>query len=78
MPTNDNKTSTRSLYYNTEDYPSCVNDPHRSIDMKFDHRTDIYSRNLTNNTSILKKEDEHGQQLEALSVTYNNFKENRE
>ncbi len=54
-----------------------VNVPHRSIDMKVDPRTDI-SRNLTNNHFNLKMEDEHGQQLEALSVTYNNFQENRE
>ena len=54
MPTNDSKTSTRSLYYNTENYPLCVNIPHRSTYLKFDHRTDIYSRNLTNNLQSQK------------------------
>ncbi len=54
MPANDSKTSTRSLYYNTENYPLCVNIPYRSTYLKFDHRTDIYSRNLTNNLQSQK------------------------
>ena len=54
MTTNDSKTSTWSLYYNTENYPLCVNIPHRSTYLKFDHRTDIYSRNLTNNLQSQK------------------------
>ncbi len=54
MPTNDSKTSTRSLYYNTENYPLCINIPHRSTYLKFDHRIDIYSRNLTNNLQSQK------------------------